>query len=150
MDVKLSEKFFISSDRSKLDLAIIHGFLRQSYWAKNIPLETVQRSIQNSLCFGIYENCEQAHKQVGFARVITDYAVIAYLADVFILKPYQGQRLGKHLIQHILNEPDLQGLRKWLLVTGDAHEFYQKIGFQALKGPENYMEIINLTNYGSD
>jgi N-acetylglutamate synthase-like GNAT family acetyltransferase len=102
------------------------------------------------LCFGVYERCEQAPKQVGFGRVITDNAVIAYLADIFILKPYQGQGLGKRLIQHILNDPDLQGLRKWLLVTGDAHEFYRKFEFQALKQPENYMEIINLTNYGSD
>lgn len=132
-------RFAISTDKSKLDLAVIHDFLKSSYWAENIPWSIVKKSINNSLCFGIYEE----KKQVGFARVISDYATFAYLADVFILESYRGQGLGNWLIQSILEHPELQGLRKWLLATKDAHGLYRQYGFQDLKRPDTYMEILN-------
>lgn len=141
MNADLPQRFSISTDKSKLDLSTIHHFLRQSYWAKNIPLSVVQKSIENSLCFGIYDQ----DKQVGFARVITDYATFAYFSDVFILESYQGLGLGKWLIQSILEHPDLQGLRRWLLATKDAQEFYRQYGFQEVKtsGAVSFMEIVN-------
>lgn len=132
MNAELENRFSISTDKSKLDLSVIHNFLKQSYWAENIPLSIVKKSIDNSLCFGVYEGS----KQVGFARVITDYATFAYFSDVFILEPYRGQGLGKWLIKSILEHPELQGLRRWLLITGDAQELYRKYGFQELKHEE--------------
>lgn len=129
MTADLNNKFSISTDKSKLDLSVIHNFLKRTYWAENIPLATVQKSIENSLCFGVYEGCNQ----VGFARVITDYATFAYFSDVFILEEYRGRGLAKWLIASILEHPDLQGLRRWLLVTADAQEFYRKFGFQELE-----------------
>lgn len=134
----------ISTDRSKLDITMIHGFLSHSYWAKGIPLAAVQKSIDHSLCFGVYQN----QQQIGFARVITDYVALAYLADVFVLEAHQGQGIGKKLVAHILAYPDLQHLRKWILGTRNAQEFYRQYGFDALKAPQNYMEIINLNPYG--
>jgi GNAT superfamily N-acetyltransferase len=139
----LDSEYSISTDRSKLDITVIHGFLRRSYWAKDIPLATVQKAIEHSLCFGVYQH----HQQIGFARAITDYATFAYLADVFILEPYRGRGLGKWLVQYILNYPQLQNLRKWVLVTGDAHELYHRYGFTNLQAPENYLEIVNLNIY---
>jgi GNAT superfamily N-acetyltransferase len=138
-----NNRFSISTDKSKLDLAVIHEFLRSSYWSENIPKSIVEKSVKNSLCFGAYEG----EKQVGFARVITDYATFAYLGDVFILEAYRGQGLGKLLIQSILEHPELQGLRKWLLVTKDAHGLYRQFGFQDLARPEGYLEIVNPNSY---
>ncbi len=138
-----NNRFSISTDKSKLDLAVIHEFLRSSYWSENIPKSIVEKSVKNSLCFGAYEG----EKQVGFARVITDYATFAYLGDVFILEAYRGQGLGKRLIQSILEHPELQGLRKWLLVTKDAHGLYRQFGFQDLARPEGYLEIVNPNSY---
>jgi GNAT superfamily N-acetyltransferase len=143
MNEELKNRFSISTDKSKIDLATIHNFLKSSYWAENIPRAIVEKSINNSLCFGIYEG----EKQVGFARVITDYATFAYLADVFILEPYRGQGLGKWLVKTILKHPELQGLKKWLLVTKDAHELYRQYGFQNLTIPERYMDIVNSNIY---
>jgi GNAT superfamily N-acetyltransferase len=143
MNEELKNRFSISTDKSKIDLATIHNFLKSSYWAENIPIAIVEKSINNSLCFGIYEG----EKQVGFARVITDYATFAYLADVFILEPYRGQGLGKWLVKTILKHPELQGLKKWLLVTKDAHELYRQYGFQNLTIPERYMDIVNSNIY---
>jgi len=136
----MNDRFHISTDKSKLDLAIIHNFLKSSPWAENIPLKIVEKSIENSLCFGVYEG----NKQIGFGRVITDYATFAYLADVFIAESFRGLGLGKWLVEFILEYPELQGLRRWLLGTIDAHGLYRQYGFQMAK-PERYMEI-NVTN----
>ena len=129
--------FLISTDRSRLDLDVIHGFLTECYRAKRIPKEVVARSIQHSLCFGMYH----AEKQAGFARVISDYATYAYLGDVFVLEPYRGHSLGKWMMQCIMAHPWLQGLRRWNLLTRDAHGLYAQFGFTPLKTPERYMEI---------
>jgi GNAT superfamily N-acetyltransferase len=129
-------EFIISTDRERLELDVIHRFLADSYWAKGIPREVVARSMENSLCFGVYSK----GKQVGFARVISDYATYAYIGDLFVLKPYRGQRLGKWLMQCIMQHPRLQGLRRWSLVTADAHGLYAQFGFTPSKTPEKYME----------
>ena len=130
------DDFLLSTDPRRLDLAVIHGFLRESYWAKGIPRETVARSLANSWCVGIYR-CGQ---QVAFARVISDFATYAYLADVFVLPSFRGRGLGKWMIESILDHPRLQRLRRWSLVTGDAHGLYAQFGFTSPKWPETYME----------
>jgi GNAT superfamily N-acetyltransferase len=130
-------EFQISTDPPRIDLRAVHEFLTNSYWARGIPLETVQRSIENSLCFGIYHG----DRQIGFARVITDRATFAYLADVFVLPDYRGHGLSKWLMECIIAHPDLQGLRRWMLATQDAHELYAQYGFSSLKAPERWMEI---------
>jgi GNAT superfamily N-acetyltransferase len=130
-------EFQISTDPARIDLRAVHDFLTNSYWARGIPLETVQRSIENSLCFGIYHG----DRQIGFARVITDRATFAYLADVFVLPDYRGHGLSKWLMECIIAHPDLQGLRRWMLATQDAHELYAQYGFSSLKAPERWMEI---------
>ena len=130
-------RFVISTDRDRLDLDIVHGFLTESYWAKGIPREVVVRSIENSLCFGVYGD----GKQVGFARVISDYATYAYIGDVFVLESYCGHGLGKWLMECIMRHPWLQGLRRWSLATSDAHGLYTKFGFTPLKTPEKHMEL---------
>ena len=132
-------KFLISTDRSKLDLDAIHRFLTRSYWAEGIPRETVARSIENSLCFGVYNGGEQ----VGFARVVSDFATYAYLADVFILEQYRERGLGKELMASVMAHPDLQGLRRWSLATRDAHGLYTQFGFTALENPSRMMEIVD-------
>jgi GNAT superfamily N-acetyltransferase len=134
----------ISTDRSLLDAKMIHHFLTNSYWAKNIPFSRIEKSIQNSLCFGVYKE----GRQVGFARVISDFATFAYLADVFILKEYRGKGLSKALMDFILKHPDLQNLRRWNLVTRDAHRLYRNYGFRNIQKPETYMEILNPDVYG--
>ena len=130
-------EFEISTDPARLDVRSVYEFLTNSYWAQGIPLETVQRSIANSLCFGIY----QATRQVGFARVISDRATFCYLADVFVLEPYRRRGLSKWLMECIMGHPDLQGVRRWMLATQDAHGLYRQYGFVALKTPERWMEI---------
>ena len=142
--VELKNKFSISTDKSKLDLDVIHNFLsNNSYWAENIPLSVVQKSIDRSFCFGVYEG----EKQVGFARVITDYSTFAYFSDVFILEEYRGLGLGTWLIETIMAHPQLQSLRRWMLATKDAHLLYRQFGFQELKTPEWFMEICNVGIY---
>lgn len=132
--------FCISTDKSKLDINIIHDYLsEESYWAKNIPVETVQRSIEGSHCFGLYVTENSISKQVGFARVISDCATFAYLADVFVLESYRGKGLSKWLMKTIMDCPYLQGLRRWLLATKDAHGLYLQFGFTALDKPERIM-----------
>jgi len=126
----------ISTDRSKLDRKMIHEFLASSYWAKGIPREVVDRSIEGALCFGLYED----GRQIGFTRVITDGATFAYLADVFVLESHRGQGLATWLMESILADPRLQGLRRWMLVTRDAHPLYRKVGFRDLAHPERIME----------
>jgi N-acetylglutamate synthase-like GNAT family acetyltransferase len=130
-------EFEISTDPARIDVGAVHRFLTSSYWAKGIPLETVQRSILNSLCFGIYRGSEQ----VGFARVITDRATFAYLADVFVMEAFRGRGLSKWLMQCIIDHSELHGLRRWLLATRDAHMLYRQFGFRELKAPERWMEL---------
>jgi N-acetylglutamate synthase-like GNAT family acetyltransferase len=130
-------EFLVSTRRELLDVDVIYGFLTQCYWAKGIPREVVARSIQHSLCFGVYAE----GKQVGFARVISDYATYAYIGDVFVLEAFRGQGLGKWLMECVMQHPDLQGLRRWSLVTSDAHGLYARLGFESLKKPQNYMEL---------
>lgn len=130
-------EYKISTDKSQLDIPLIQKFLSQeSYWAQNVPVEIVQRSIENSLCFGVYHQ----NQQVGFARVITDQATFAYLADVFILPEHRGKGLSKKLIETISNWPSLQGLRRWVLATRDAHTLYEQFGFTSLDKPEIFMQ----------
>ncbi len=131
-------EFVISTGRERLDLDTIHAFLANSYWAKGIPREVVERSIANSLCFGIYDG---SGRQVGFARVISDFATVAYLGDVFVLEERRGRGLSKWLMECIMEHPALQNLRRWILLTRDAHELYAKFGFTPVKSPERYMEL---------
>lgn len=126
----------ISTDPNKLDFGVIHRFLRESYWAKDVQFEKVKKSCDNSLCFGVYEG----QSQVGFARVVTDYSRFAYLADVFILTAYRRKGLANWLMQCIMSHPELQGLTRWLLATADAHGLYEKSGFKSLEKPEIFME----------
>lgn len=129
--------YAISTDGARLDLKVIHDFLtNSSYWAVGRSFETVQRSIEHSLSFGVYKG----DRLVGFARVVTDYATFAWLADVFILEEARGQGLGTWLVEVILSHPELQGFRRWALATKDAHEIYRRLGFSELKRPERWME----------
>jgi len=128
----------ISTDKSLINFETVHKYLGEdSYWCKQIPKETLQRAIENSMCFGIYHNGEQA----GFARVISDNATFAYICDVFVLPKFRGIGLSKWLIQSILSHPDLQGLRRWSLATLDAHGLYKQMGFTELSKPDRWMEI---------
>ncbi len=128
----------ITTDPSKIDVAFVHHYLSEiSYWAKGIPLSLVEKSIQNSMCFSVFEN----EKQIGFARVVTDYATFAYLADVFVDENFRGHGYSKELMAFIMSHPDLQGLRRWMLMTKDAHGLYEQFNFSKLKKPENAMEI---------
>lgn len=139
--------FTVSTDKARLDVELIHRFLAATYWARGIPAAVVRRAIDHSLCFGLYENAQEGERQVGFARVITDHATFAYLSDVFVLEAYRGRGLGDWLVATILAHPDLQGLRRWSLVTREAHGLYRKHGFAALANPERYMEIADLEVY---
>lgn len=131
--------FLISTDRARLDRAVIHDFLKSSYWASKVPRAVVDRSIDNALCFGVYEGS----RQVGFARIISDFATFAYLADVFVLESHRGRGLGGWLMETIRNHQNLQNLRRWILVTRDAHGLYRKSGFTSLSHPERLMEIVD-------
>jgi GNAT superfamily N-acetyltransferase len=135
-------EYLISTDKSRLNVELVRDFLKLSYWASGIPVEIVRRSIDNSLVFGVYTGDEQ----VGFARVVTDYATFAYLADVFVLEAHRGRGLGKWMMQVITSHPRLRGFRRWMLATRDAHELYRKYGFAELERPEIFMEIV--TPYG--
>ena len=130
------EPFEVDTDPRRLDLAMIHGFLSTSYWARGIPRDVVERSIGGSLCFGVYDG----PAQVGFARVISDRATFAYIADVFVVESHRGRGLAKWLMACIKGHPDLQGLRRWSLATRDAHGLYAQFGFTPLAKPENQME----------
>ena len=137
------DDFVTFTDPSKMDVDSIHAFLTRSYWAEAIPRDIVARSIQHSLCFGVFHG----KGQIGFARVISDYATYAYLADVYILEQYRGKGLATWLMSCIISHPDLQGLRRWSLLTRDAHGLYRKFGFTELKNPGRYMELHNLDVY---
>ena len=130
-------QYLITTDPTRVDLAVVHGFLRESYWAKGIPLETVRRAIEHSLNFSVYDGAQQ----VGFARVITDYATFAYLGDVFVLESHRGRGLSRWLMEVIVAHPELQGFRRWVLLTRDAHGLYEKVGFKKVAAPERYMEL---------
>ena len=132
-------EFLLSTDRRRLDLDLVHGFLTKSYWAKGIPREVVARSIENSLCFGVYVG----DKQIGFARVISDFATYAYIGDVFVLDSFRGHGLGKWMMQQIMAHPRLQDLRRWSLCTRDAHDLYAQVGFGPPRSPQNYMEKLD-------
>jgi GNAT superfamily N-acetyltransferase len=136
--------FLISTDKSKLDIQVIHKYLsEESYWSRNIPFATVQKGIEGSICFGLYHQ----QKQIGFARVVTDGASFAWLADVFVLEQFRGKGLSKWMMKFILAHPGLQGLRRWMLGTKDAHGLYSQFGFKALENPERIMGLILLTQY---
>lgn len=144
----IKNEFIISTDKSKLNVQFIHNYLsNESYWAKNIPAETVNKSIEGSFCFGLYVNENKftaatkiyAGRQIGFARVVTDHATFGYLADVFVIEEFRGKGLAKWMMEEIMDQPDLQGLRRWLLATKDAHGLYTKFGFLPLDKPERIM-----------
>jgi GNAT superfamily N-acetyltransferase len=131
-------EFLISTSPERLNLDVVHGFLTNSYWSRGISREIVARSIVHSLCFGIYE---EGGVQVGFARVVSDFATVAYLGDVFVLESHRGRGLSKWLMQCVSEHPRLQNLRRWILVTLDAHGLYSQFGFTPLKAPERFMEL---------
>jgi len=129
--------FTVSTDPAQLDVDAVHAFLTTSYWAEGIPRDLVERSLRNSLCFGLYEG----ERQVGLARVITDLTTYAYLCDVYVLPEKRGLGLGKLLMRGVMGHPDLAGVRRFMLVTRDAHELYRPFGFSNLAAPERHMEI---------
>lgn len=129
----------VDCDPRRLDVTLIHGFLTASYWARGISIDLVRQSIEHSLCFGLYD----ASRQVGFARVITDGTTFAYLADVFIVESHRGRGLSKQLMTAIRQHPRLQNLRRWMLVTRDAHSLYAQFGFGPLSAPERVMECVD-------
>ena len=129
--------YSVSTDPARLDPRVIHQFLTDSYWAKGIGIDRVTKSLRNSLCFGLYHKSEQ----VGLARVITDFATYAYLCDVFVVKAHRGQGLGKWLVNSVLAHPQLQEIRRFQLVTRDAHRLYASVGFAPQSNPEAHMEI---------
>jgi len=133
----------ISTVKSKLRLYDIHRFLTNSYWAKGIPISAVKEQIDNSFCFGVYHN----KKQIGYARIITDFIGFAYLCDVFIIEGYRGKGLSKILMDEILNHPKLKNVKSWMLATKDAHELYKKYGFKPLEEPNKYMRKYNFKNW---
>jgi GNAT superfamily N-acetyltransferase len=139
-------ELLVSTDRSLLDVAAVHDFLaNRSYWAAGIPLEVLRRAIDGSLCFGLYDG----GRQVGFARVVTDGATFAYLCDVFVLESHRGRGLCTWLLECVRAHPALQGLRRFVLVTRDAHGLYGRLGFTPLAEPGRYMEVWNRNPYGS-
>ncbi len=135
-EVKSEKKITVSTDKSKLDLELINSFLPISYWAKERPIEVIKKSIDNSLCFGLYED----DKQIGFARVTTDFTLFAYLADVFVIESKRGKGYASILLDAIFTHPDLKDIQKWMLATSDAHGLYKKFGFRPLVMPEKMME----------
>lgn len=138
------DDFLLTTDKSKMDLQAIHHFLaNHSYWVPNIPFEIVKKSFENSLTFGIIHD----KKQIAYARVISDYATIAYLGDVYVLDEYRGKGLSKWLMETIINHPELNNLRRWILLTLDAHKLYEKYGWKSIAVPERWMEKHNPNFY---
>jgi GNAT superfamily N-acetyltransferase len=133
----LSQEYEFSSDKKHMDVDAIHSYLLRSYWAENVPYDVVSKAIENSLCFGVFYK----QSQIGFARLITDSATFAYLADVYILEEHRGKGLSKALMKTIIKHPQLQGLRRMVLATYDAHTLYEKFGFKQLTKPETFMEL---------
>ena len=140
------EDYQISTDISKLNIEFVHNYLcYHSYWAAGIPESIVRQSIEGALCFGVFHK----RKQVGFARIISDYATIAYMGDLFIDEDYRGRGLSKWLLENMIRHPKLQGLRRWILATADAHSLYEQFGFTTLSRPERWMERANSKVYQS-
>ena len=138
------DDYCISTDRSKLDVDAIHNFLStQSYWCQNIPFEKVKKSIDNSLNFGLYYK----DQQIGFARIVSDFSTMAYLGDVYVLPEHRGKGLSKWMMQVIMSHPELQGLRRWMLLTADAHGLYKQFGWKEIANPDRYMEVHNKNVY---
>lgn len=141
----IHENILYSADKSLLNHQVIHEYLsKESYWAQNIPLEIIQSAINGSECFGAYINNEQ----IAFARVITDKATFAYLADVFVLEKFRGKGVSKNLMKLIMSYPDFKGLRRFMLATKDAHTLYEQFGFKSLSTPDRFMELKPFENYG--
>ena len=138
------QSFSISTDPSKLDVDAIHKYLSQCYWAEGIPREIVEKSLKNSLCFGLFREGDQ----IGLARVVTDCATYAYLCDVYVLEEFRGKGLGVWLMECVMSHPDLKGLRRFSLATRDAHGLYKKFGFAELEKPQSRMEINRQNIYG--
>jgi GNAT superfamily N-acetyltransferase len=137
-------EYFITTDKDKMDVVAIHVFLSQySGWSNDIPFDKVKCSIENSLNFGLFHNS----RQIGFARVISDFSTIAYLGDIYVLESHRGQGLSKKLMEVVMSHPNLQGLRRWILLTSTAPWLYQKYGFTELPNPEIYMELYNPNVY---
>jgi GNAT superfamily N-acetyltransferase len=136
-------EYHITTDRRDLDVRAIHGFLTQSYWSPGVPIGVVERAIANSLCFGVFHGRDQ----VGFARVITDKATFAYLADVYVLEAHRGKGLSKWLLEVVRRHADLQGLRRFMLATWDAHGLYAQFGFTPLANPSRMMEVLDMEVY---
>lgn len=130
-------EYVVSTDRGRLDVASIHRFLSSSYWAPGLPRDVLERAIAGSICFGLYDHADQ----IGFARVVTDGATFAYLCDVYVLEPHRGRGLGTWLMEVVIGHPALQRLRRFVLVTRDAHALYERFGFRSLARPEGYMEV---------
>ncbi len=143
MDERHVEAVEISTDPSRVDLDVVHGYLVRSYWSADIPRAVLARALENSLCVSALVN----GRQVGFARVVTDRATYAYLADVFVLEEFQGRGVGKKLVAALMQHPDLQGLRRWNLVTRDAHGLYEQFGFVPVSKPDRYMERLDFEVY---
>jgi N-acetylglutamate synthase-like GNAT family acetyltransferase len=141
------DDFTITTDKSKMDIVAIHDFLsKYSGWSDNIPFDRVKTSIDNSLNFGLFHN----DKQIGFARIISDFSTIAYLGDIYVLDNYRGQGLSKKLMDAVIEHPNLQGLRRWILLTSTAVWLYEKYGFTKLPKPELYMELFDPNVYKTD
>jgi GNAT superfamily N-acetyltransferase len=137
-------EYTVSTDPARLDAGAVHAYLSvESYWAKGIPLETVRRSLEGSLCFGLYHGAEQ----VGLARVISDHATYAYLCDVYVLPAHRGRGLSRWMMECVLRHPRLQGLRRFNLATHDAHGLYRQFGFQPLAHPGRHMERVRRDVY---
>jgi GNAT superfamily N-acetyltransferase len=143
MNQTRARSIVVTTDRSRLDLDVIHGFLTTSYWARGVPREVVARSTEHSLCFGAFDG----DRQVGFARVISDRTTFAYICDVFTLESHRGQGVGKSLMAAITSHPELQGLRRRMLFTRDAHGLYRQFGFGAAGHPERLMEVVDSDPY---
>jgi GNAT superfamily N-acetyltransferase len=146
--------YAIDDDPGRLDLDVVHGFLSRSYWAEGIPRKTVERSIAHSIPFGLFRlppsDEGAAEEQVGFARVVSDHATFAYLADVFILEPHRGHGLGVWLVECIVAHPELQSLRRWMLATRDAHSLYRRFGWGPMAAPDRWMERLPAGRYARD
>ena len=139
--------FFFTTDKNKIDVVAAHDFLsNHAYWCKNIPFETFKKSFENSLCFAVFEG----EKQIAFGRVISDYATIAYLGDVYVLPEYRGKGISKMLMMQIMEHKELQGLRRWILLTGDAHGLYNQFGWEEIKSPDKWMEIARPNIYSQE
>ena len=136
-------EYVVSTDRARIDVAAVHAYLSQSYWSPGIPADVIRRGIAGAICFGIY----RGRDQVGFARVITDRATYAYLADVFVVESHRGRGLAKWMMEVIMSHPDLQGLRRFSLSTRDAHGLYAQFGFEPVGNPDRQMEIMRRNIY---